>query len=140
MAIHRRPLGRGRWIAALAAIVLLVACALPWFRVGGGEGIPPISGNGFEGASVLVFVAALAVLALVALPYASDAPLGIDRALSYWLLLAVAAVGLLLRAVDLLQRDALFLPDRAPGLWLAALGVVILARGAYEVQEAGEPR
>ncbi len=140
MAIHRRPLGRGRWVSALAAVILLIACALPWFRVGGSEGIPPISGNAFEGASILVFIVALAILALVALPYASDGPVGLDRSVSYALLLGVATVGFLLRTVDLLGRDALFLPDRAPGLWLAGLGLVLLARGVYEIHETGELR
>ena len=73
--MHRRPLGRGRQLAALAAIVIVVACLLPWWGVGGGDGLPALSGNAFEGSGILVFFAALAVIALLTLPYAAgDVP------------------------------------------------------------------
>ena len=39
----------------------------------------------------------------------------------------------MLRAVGLFAVGALALPDRAPGLWLAALGLILLARAAYDV-------
>ncbi len=71
MTLQRRPLGRGRLIASGSAILVLVGCALPWFRAGGADGIPPLQGNAFEGPGILVFLAALATLALAALPYAA---------------------------------------------------------------------
>ncbi len=140
MAIHRRPLGRGRWLAGLAALVLLVASFLPWWQLGGSEGITPISGDGLQNASFLVFLAALATLALVALPYTSEVPPAIDRTLAYAIVLGVALLGYGLRIVDLFGRGALGLPDRAPGLWLAGLGLVALARGVYEIHEQGDRR
>jgi len=33
--MHRRPLGRGRILATIAALAILVGCALPWYTVGG---------------------------------------------------------------------------------------------------------
>jgi hypothetical protein len=101
MSLHRRPLGRGRWIAALAAILIAVGCVLPWFRAGGAEGLPALDGNGFYGPGILVFLAALATLALVALPYAmGDRPTAVDRWWVYGLLAGIGALGLLLLGIE----------------------------------------
>ena len=83
MTMHRRPLGQGRTMAALAGVVILVGCVLPWWQLGGGEGLPLVSGNAFEGSGIIVFGVGIATLALVALPYASERPTGIDRWLSF---------------------------------------------------------
>ncbi len=133
--MHRRPLGRGRRLAALAALVIAVGCLLPWWQFGGGDGLPSRTGNAFEGSGILVILSALATIFLVALPYASDRPVAVDRALGYIAILAVGTIGLVLRAFDLFTVGALALPDRAPGLWLAALGLILLARAAYEVSQ-----
>ena len=136
--MHRRPLGRGRRLAALAALIILVGCVLPWWQFGGGDGLPLRSGNAFEGAGILVFFSALATIALVTLPYASDRPVAIDRGLSYVAVAAVGWIGLVLRVFDLFTVGALGLPTTAPGLWLTAVGLIVLSRAAYEV--AGERR
>ena len=136
--MHRRPLGRGRRLAALAALIILVGCVLPWWQFGGGDGLPLRSGNAFEGAGILVFFSALATIALVTLPYASDRPVSIDRGLSYVAVAAVGWIGLALRAFDLFTVGALGLPTTASGLWLSALGLIVLSRAAYEI--AGERR
>ena len=62
----------------------------------------------------------------------------IDRALSYAALVAVGWIGLVIRIVDLasVNVDAI-LPQRAPGLWLTALGLILLSRATYEI--AREP-
>ena len=137
MSLHRRPLGRGRWVAALSAIVIVVGCVLPWFRAGGAEGIPPLDGNGFYGPGILVFLAGLATLALVALPYAmGDRPVAVDRWWVYAALAVIAGLGLLLRSVSIAFDSGGFgtmLPDRAPGIWLAAAGVVGLAFATAEL-------
>lgn len=133
--MHRRPLGRGRRLAALAALIIAVGCLLPWWQFGGGDGLPTRTGNAFEGSGILVILSALATIFLVALPYASDRPVAVDRALSYIAIVAVGTIGLLLRAFDLFTVGALALPDRAPGLWLSALGLILLARAAYEVSQ-----
>ena len=137
--MHRRPLGRGRQLAALASILIVAACLLPWWRTSD-EGLPAMSGNAFAGSGILVFFVALAVVALLALPYAAgDVPIGIDRPLSFMIILAVGWIAFAVRAFDLgmTNLDAV-LPFRAPGLWLAALGLVLLSRAVYDI--AREPR
>ena len=102
MTLHRRPLGRGRLVAAVSALLMLVGCLLPWFRAGGSDGIPPIEGNAFEGPGILVFLAALATLALAALPYAAgDRPVALDRWWAYAAVAAVATVALVLRVAGI---------------------------------------
>ena len=140
MSLHRRSLGRGRWVATVSAILIVVGCALPWFRAGGAEGIPALEGNGFFGPGILVFLAALATLALVTLPYAmGDRPVAVDRWWVYAALAMIAALGLLLRSVGIALDSGGFgtmLPDRAPGVWLAAAGVVGLAFATAELYGA----
>jgi len=136
--MHRRPLGRGRRLAILAALIILVACFLPWWQIDCPGCLPATSGNAFEGAGILVFFSALATIALVTLPYASDRPVGIDRGLSYVAIAVIGWLGLALRAFDLFQVSALGLPTVAPGIWLAALGLIVLTRAAYEISR--EPR
>lgn len=145
MTMHRRPLGSGRTLAAIAGVVILIGCALPWWRVGGVDGLPAVGGNAFEASGILVFLAALATLALVALPYAvGDRPTPIDRTLVYGILAIVGWIGLGVRIVDLLMRDAFQFSEPAqvftngPGLWVAGLGLAMLARAVYQM--AREPR
>ena len=136
--MHRRPLGRGRMLAAIAAIVILVGCFLPWWQVGGGDSLPAISENAFSGSGIVVVLAALGTIALVTLPYATDRPVGVDRALSYLFLVALGWIGLVIRLVGLASvNTGAILPDRAPGIWLATLGLVLLSRAVYEI--AREP-
>jgi hypothetical protein len=137
MSLHRRPFGRARLVAAVSAILILVGCALPWFRAGGSDGIPPIEGNAFEGFGIVVFLSALATLALVSLPYAAgDRPVALDRWWAYAAVAAVAAVALLVRVVGIAADAgglATMLPDRAPGLWLTAVGVLGLIVAAADM-------
>jgi hypothetical protein len=137
MTLHRRPLGRGRLVAAVSAILMLAGCLLPWFRAGGSDGIPPIEGNAFEGPGILVFLAALATLALVALPYAAgDRPVAYDRWWAYGALALVSGVALVARIIGIASEAgglATMLPDRAPGLWLAAAGVIGLIFATAEI-------
>lgn len=140
MSLHRRPLGRGRWLATVSAILVVVGCALPWFRAGGAEGLPAIVGNGFFGPGILAFLAALATLALVALPYAmGDRPVAVDRWWVYGLLAGIGVLGLVLRAFAIGVDSGGFetmLPDRAPGIWLTAAGFVGLAFATAELYGA----
>jgi len=133
--MHRRPLGRGRQLAAVAAIVTVVACLLPWWGVGGDNGLPALSGNAFEGSVILVFFVALAVIALLTLPYAAgDVPVAIDRPLSFVILAVLGWLAFAARMIELAMTnlDAI-LPQRAFGAWIAAAGLVILSRAVYDI-------
>lgn len=145
MTMQRRPLGRGRTLATLAGLAIVVGCVLPWWTVGGTSGIPAVSGNGLEGSGVVVFLVGIATLALVALPYAAgDRPLGVDRWLSFALLAAAGWLAFVVRIVVLIGNGAFQFSEPAqvftngPGLWLAGAGLVMLARAAYNMSR--EPR
>jgi hypothetical protein len=136
--MHRRPLGNGRTLAAIAGIVIVVGCILPWWRVGSADGLTQLSGNGLEGSGILVFLVGLATLALVTLPYAmGDRPTSIDRTLIYGILAIVGWIGLGARVVVLLLDDVFQFTEPAqvftngPGLWVAGLGLAILSRAVY---------
>jgi len=133
--MHRRPLGAGRRLAALASLVMIVACFLPWWQTSSDLGLPARTGNAFDGSGVIVFFVALAVIALLALPYAAgDVPVGLDRPLSFVILVVVGWLALAIRLVDLggASLEAVF-PQRAYGLWIAALGLAILSRAVYDI-------
>ena len=127
-------------MAALGGIVIVLGCFLPWWRVGGGEGLPVVSGNAFEGSGIIVFLVGVATLFLVALPYAiGDRPTGVDRWVSFALLAVVGWLGLAWRVADLLLSGAFDFQEpveiftNGPGLWVAGIGLTILARAAYQM-------
>ena len=144
MTMHRRPVGRSRFLAALGALIALVGCFLPWWSRGGENGLPVLSGTGFESLGILVFAASIATLALVTLPYASERPVAADRWSSYAIIAAVGWLGFGYRIVDLYAVRAFSFDapadviTRIPGLWLAGIGLAILARATYEMLH--EPR
>ena len=145
MTMHRRTVPRSRLLAAAGAVVALVGCVLPWWSVGGNAGQLPVdSGNAFESYGILVFAAAIATLALVTLPYASVRPVSADRWPSYALIAAVGWIGLVARVVDLflIKAFAFAAPadaiTRIPGLWIALIGLGMLARAVFDMHR--EPR
>ena len=144
MTMHRRPVARSRRLAAIGALVALAGCFLPWWTRIQPAGLPPLSGTAFEGTGILVFAAAIATLALVTLPYASERPVSADRWTTYALFAAVGWVGFAYRIVELASINAFSFPEPRdivtgiPGLWLAGIGLAILARATYEM--LGEPR
>lgn len=145
MTMHRRPVGRSRRLAAIGALVTLVGCFLPWWSLGGRPGeMTAISGTAFEGMGIVVFAAAIATLALVTLPYASERPVTADRWTSYALITATGWIGFAYRILELASLPAFSFAEpadivlRIPGLWLAGTGLVILTRAAYEMLQ--EPR
>jgi hypothetical protein len=132
--MHRRPLGRGRQLAAIAAAIVIIGCLLPWWGFGGGDGLPARSGNAFDGSGIIVFYVALATIALLALPYAAgDVPVALDRSLTFVIVVVIGWVALAIRVFNLWSLGALGLPDRAPGLWIAALGLIVLSRAVYDI-------
>lgn len=138
--MYRRPLGRPRVIAVVAAVLMLVGAVLPWWTSHGPAGLPGLTGNAFAGSGIAVFVVAIAVLGLVTLPYAmGDRPTALDGWLSYLILVIVAWLGLIARVVDLgLQSAFIFRsPDEiftnGPGLLLTVLGLLILSEAVFEM-------
>jgi hypothetical protein len=129
-------MGRARRVAGLAAVALLIACFLPWFGTSSDAGLPPITGNAFAGSGVLVFFVGLAVIALLALPYAAgDTPVTLDRPLSFLILTVIGWIALALRAVDLATANVeVLFPTRAFGLYLAALALIVLSRAVYDMR------
>ena len=139
MSSHRRPVGRARTLAALSALVILAGCVLRWWSVGGTSGLPELGGNAFEGFGIVVFVVALATIAVVTLPYATERPVGADRWPAYALLAGLGWLALLLRVIDLaiLRAFSFHQPTEVftngPGLWITAIGLAMLARAAYDI-------
>lgn len=133
--MHRRTLGRGRRLAFLGVLIVLVSAGLPWYTLGGGTGeLTALVYNIWDGAGLATLLAALATVAVMTLPYAMvDRPVAMDRGLTYGLLAIVAVAGVALWLIQFLGTPEGFLPDRAPGLWLAAVGVIVLSRAAYEI-------
>jgi hypothetical protein len=138
VTLHRRPLGRGRTLAAVSGPLIVIGCLLPWWKVGGTPGIPAVSGTGLAGSGILVFLVGLASMALVVLPYAvGDRPLGLDRWLSFAILAVAGWIGLGWRVIELAMNGAFQFQDPtevftdSPGIWIAGLGLVVLSRAAY---------
>lgn len=144
MTMHRRPVVRTRRLVALGALLALVGCFLPWWTRVAAAGLPPLSGTAFESMGILVFGAAIATLALVTLPYASERPVSADRWPSYALIGVVGWLGFAYRILELAGERAFSFAQpadivtRIPGLWLCAIGLLIMARATYEMLQ--EPR
>ena len=125
-------------MAVLAGPLIVLGCVLPWWQVGGTPGIPLTSGNGLAGSGIGVFLVGIASLALVALPYAAgDRPVGLDRWLSFAFLAAAGWLTFAWKIIDLVIIGAFQFTQPAqvfshgPGLWLAGIGLTLLARAAF---------
>jgi hypothetical protein len=130
----RRGLGRGRTLIAIGAILSIIAMPLPWLTVGGIV-LSAQTANGFEGAGVVMFLAAVGMLALLVLPYTTRTRrASLDRPAAYVALLLVAVAGLGIEVIDLIRTEGnALMPLEAPGLWLAVAGMAIVTWGALEL-------
>ena len=142
--MHRRPLGRGRTLATVAGILIVPGCVLQWWQVGGTPGIPQTSESGLPGSGIVVFLVGIAVLALVALPYAAgDRPVGLDRWLTFALLLGAGWIAFAWKIINLAFIGAFQFAEptdvvtHGPGIWVAGLGLIVLSRAVREM--AAEP-
>lgn len=132
---------RGRWIVAIGAIILVGSSLLPWWQIGGGVGeLSTQSSIGISDPRVpgvfVMFLAAIACLLLVTLPFASEKPIPIDHPVVYLGLLALAVFAYVWSVALLAQRLLVpWPPTRGWGFWLAAVGLILLARGVFEVFE-----
>jgi hypothetical protein len=144
VSLHRRPVGRGRILAGFSALVLIVGCVLPWYTQGSPEfSLPPESHNAFEGPSIAVFLVALATLALITLPYASERPVSFDRWWAYAAFAVIGWIGLGLRMIGVIVTPGgleTVTPDRAIGLWVSVVGLALLTRAAYLISREPEYR
>ena len=124
------------------AFVLLVGCVLPWWTIVIADGLPPTTGNAFESTGIFVFLAAMAVLALVSLRLASERPLEIDRLPAYLIILGVGVLGFVVRLIGLFLSGPLdqFRPDHAPGTFVVILGLAGMGRAVLEIYQEPDPR
>jgi hypothetical protein len=133
--VSRRSLGRGRLIVVIGALTVLAGSLPAWWTVGGVVQEAQ-SGNAFDFPStgIVVFLAAVAMLFLVVLPFATRyGEAAIDRPLAYGLLLLLALVAFGIRLYQIYSFDGLGLPDRAPGLYVTAAGLLILCWSTVEL-------
>ena len=137
--MHRRPLGNGRRLAILGSVVVIVGCLLPWYVWGlGSEALPTVEVRAFNSTGIISFLAALATLALITLPYASERPVSIDRGLFFGILAVAALAGVVLTpftTAGVLGSPEGLRPDRAYGWWIAAVGAIIMSRAAFEIAQ-----
>jgi hypothetical protein len=128
----RRALGRGRFLVVVGSLTALVGMVPPWWVVER-TGQAALSGNGFEGAGLLVFLAALALLFVVVLPFASrDGESPLDRAPMYIVLALVAVAAYLWRVYEIYQFAGI-VPTQTIGLWITGAGLIILVWGVGDI-------
>ena len=131
--MSRRALGRGRILVALGALVSLFGLFPAWWSLVRTNAIA-LSGNGLEGVGIVIFLAALALLALITLPYATrDGESPLDRPAGYVLLALLAIGAFLFRVYEISQAATLGLPMEAPGLWLTGVGLLIIVWGVADM-------
>ena len=121
-------------LIAIGAVLAIVGVPLAWLKVGGVV-LSAETASGFEGAGVLVFLAAIGMLALILLPYTTrTGQVSLDRPTSYLALLAVGLVGLVLEALNVLSTEGTrLLPTDIPGIWLAGIGMILATWGVAEL-------
>ena len=137
---------RGRWILAIGAVIMAGSCFLQWWQIGGNanDELSRITANGFNqmtGSVYLMFLAAVASLFLVTLPFASEKPIAIDNPLSYLVLLGLAVLGYGFAVMNLTMKNLVpFPPQQGLGFWIAIFGLIFFARGIFEMHEERQNR
>jgi hypothetical protein len=130
-------MGRGRMLVAIGSVLAIIGAFLPWTHFGGAEfGLPADTRNAFDGAGVLTFIAGVALLAILLLPYASSSGRSsLDRWVSYVLLAGLMVLGTLLELYQLFSSGAFkpLPPLDVLGMWLGILGTIVVAWGAGEI-------
>ena len=127
--------GRSRFLVLLGALAMIASGFLPWWHAGGdtvsGVEVPSETGIGLEGPGIVIYGVAIAALVLLDIGYMRGRwGFVLDSAAVYLVLGLVAAAALAYRAWELWSVDYLPLPQQAPGLALAAVGVALLLYGA----------
>ena len=120
----------------IGSVLVVIGAFLPWTFAGVEIGLPVVTQNAFDGAGILTFIAGLALLALLILPYASaSGRSSLDRWASFVILGGLMVVGTLLQLVQLFAAHTLkFVPiTDVLGMWLGIVGTILVAWGAAEV-------
>ncbi len=131
----RRGLGRGRTLIAIGGVLAVISMPLAW-QTAGGIVLPVSTEWGFSGTGVIMFLAALAMLAIIVWPYTTETrQFALDRPLVYAGLLVVAIAGLVLAVRELLggEEEYSLTPLDAPGLWLAVVALGLMTWGVLEL-------
>jgi len=136
--VTRRALGRGRLLIVVGSLITLVGMVPAWWVVER-TGQASLTGNGFEGGGLVVFLAALVLIALVVLPFATrDGDSSLDRAPVYIVVALVAIAAFLFRVYQIMQFGGLSLTDSI-GLWITGIGLLIVAWGAGAILADRQP-
>jgi hypothetical protein len=142
--MNRSSTTRGHWLIVIGAILIGGATMLQWWQIGGGPGeLAATTDIGIHDFRVFfgMFGPSVATLLLVTLPFASEKPIAIDHPLAYLALFLAIAIGYAWYLFYLVQRQLLpWPPQRGIGPYLAAFGMVLFARGIFEVYEEGRRR
>jgi hypothetical protein len=130
-----RSAGRFRVLVLVGSLLMVAAGFLPWWHAGGesvsGVAVPASSGIGLEGPGLLIYGVAIASLVLLDIGYMRGRwGFILDAPWVYLLLGLVAASALGYRAWELWSVGYLPLPQRSPGLAVAAVGVALVLYGA----------
>ncbi|HET8571184.1 MAG TPA: hypothetical protein VFN14_04785 [Candidatus Limnocylindria bacterium] len=130
-----RSAGRFRFLVLVGSLLMIAAGFLPWWHAGGesvsGVAVPASSGIGLEGPGLLIYGAAIAALVLLDIGYMRGRwGFILDAPWVYLLLGLVAGAALGYRAWELWSVGYLPLPQRSPGLAVAAVGIALVLYGA----------
>jgi hypothetical protein len=114
---------------------MIVSGFLPWWHAGGdtvsGVQLPAATGLGLEGVGLLIYGAAIGSLVLLDIGYMRGRwGFVLDTPFIYLLLGLLAAGALLYKGWQLWSVGYLPLPQRSPGLAVAAVGIATLLYGA----------
>ena len=126
---------RFRLLVLLGSLLMIASGFLPWWNAGGdtvsGIQIPARTGLGLEGAGLAIYAVAVISLILLDIGYMRGRwGFVLDAPASYLALGLIAAAALLYRGWELWSIGYLPLPQRSPGLAVAAVGIATLLYGA----------
>jgi hypothetical protein len=131
--VSARGGGRGRLVLFAGALVTLAGIPLTWWTIER-TNAPSLTGSGLQGVAIFVFLAALAMIAVIILPFASRAgESALDRPGVYALLALIAVAAYAWRVVEISGFASLGLPQEVPGLWLSGAGLVIVLWGVGDL-------
>ncbi|HEX5396904.1 MAG TPA: hypothetical protein VFX74_07395 [Candidatus Limnocylindria bacterium] len=127
--------GRFRFMVLLGSLLMIASGFLPWWHAGGesvsGVAVPASSGIGLEGPGLVIYGAAIAALVLLDIGYMRGRwGFVLDAPIVYLLIGLLAGAALGYRFWELWSVGYLPLPQRSPGLAVAAVGIALMLYGA----------